>query len=219
MIYTANKGFPENVCIVFKYSLTCYPVIIWASNLEHVLMIYTAKKGSTENVCILFKCHLTCYPVIILAANLECVFSMICNANKDSEEVSHLRWFVSLPQPPPPEETMDCWISTERPVKTLMRLRECWARSASSACILVEPIMFVYFASLFNCTTVNRTSELMNNGPFNNLFQNIAVCGRAHCSPTCVFLLFWLQIVTESSAYFIAVLWVAVFEYYVSRMQ
>ena len=51
------------------------------------------------------------------------------------------------------------------------------------------------FASLLNCTTVTRSSDLMKepSQSVSGWLLTITVCGRAHCGPVCGFLVIWLQ--------------------------
>ena len=76
----------------------------------------------------------------------------------------------------------------------------------------VNPIIVATFVSLFNCSTVGRSSYYMTAPSsicFSGRYLTVSICGRARRGPVCGFLVFWCQIIIES----FALLQYSVFDY------
>ena len=63
-----------------------------------------------------------------------------------------------------------------------------------TSCMVVNYIMGNSFASLFNCTTVARSSHKMMASVLDDRRLTMNACGRARCGPVFAFLVFWLQV-------------------------
>ena len=66
---------------------------------------------------------------------------LICAPNDDSNQPAHSRSLISLRCPH--EETLHPWLSKMRPVKTLIRLRECAGWSETSQGALIRRYVFL----------------------------------------------------------------------------